>query len=852
MLVVGFDIEHYPNLTLHRLKLPRLEQLDRVALPLDSRVWLKRLGTCDYFEANAPETPVGYFKLVNQRELRKTSLGAIPSRCFPGRRRASPLIKFQQISRQHQLLTFMDGKRRLGGLRLAWPEHAGPRAWRFFNGGRSLLLQTRGLYVIRNLRRPRLQAIGGIQIQGTSRMVLSEDQKTAFLAAEYTDIGPRSRLWIVDLKSGKLRAKPLELGYPAPELLAHDARSNRLLYRSEDEKSPLWLIDGKNNKVILKHKFPKADRFTAPIRHFDWCGDEQFVVLGSSVISLKQNKELYRLKDLFALGPSAYDRGTCTLYYSYSVKGDSAAGDHLTRVRAVHLKSGKVQAAVKLAQVGQDGCLPSRYKHNVIKELILHEGALLAIGGSGVLYESHVHLPHGIDPKKVDWCEKHSKKERAEIERRLELANKPRPGRATLPGKTLPVSTKRPRQQEKARELPDIPKGSCAAVLGKPCSKNGNQCGTNADCLLNSPDGTLGVCTCRCTPDNPRTPLVNEETCPGAKALNYSICGAIASGKGPKKNYCFKRCSPRLGSSDCQSPIFCNPRSGAVVGKPNLAVCYGRGGCTRNSDCPVSTGKPCDTRDAAKKCTGAGEKCKALTAFGTVGMCAVPGVCDTRSGLCDEHRLGKASARVGDPCKSDLDCAGNQRCMVEFNEARFLKAAGKKCTSNSECCSDRCKSGVCAAGAPCRVRNRNGYCTTTGCQFSRTLTIAKCDTTSACNRLFSGGICQRTCNLKLAKNCRGLKDDTNKMVDHPGDYECRAWNNISIGGRSMSSKPVCDFGNSMPCDKLSGSGLDCSSLGLTPNVTNMKCRGTNYKARTNKYDPAGLCLDDTAPGFVAE
>ena len=394
---------------------------------------------------------------------------------------------------------------------------------------------------------------------------------------------------------------------------------------------------------------------------------------------------------------------------------------------------------------------------------------------------------------------------------------------------------------------PDTIYTTCAQIMGKVCTKSGSQCGTGGTCLLTSSDGTSGVCTCTCMPDNSSTPLVNEDTCPGAGAKT-AVCGSISLTGGSKVNYCFKTCIPKLGVNDCNSTLYCHPRSGAAIGQYSVAVCLYHGGCTKNADCPVTNGKACDTK--TNQCTGAGETCQALTTGGTAGMCAVAGKCDLQSRLCGQHTLGKAAAKVGDPCKSDLECAGNQSCFIEFDEKLHLQATNKACTSDGECCSGSCSFGYCAAGAPCRTRNRNGYCTTAACLFSKTLTHATCDSTSVCNTLYSGGICQKSCDMKTASDCRGYSSTSGTVVDYLGDYECRAWNNLSIGGVTIVSKSVCDFGHTMPCDMLANSTLDCSSVGLTSNPTNMTCRGTKNKIKTNKYDPTGLCLDNTAAGSV--
>jgi len=393
------------------------------------------------------------------------------------------------------------------------------------------------------------------------------------------------------------------------------------------------------------------------------------------------------------------------------------------------------------------------------------------------------------------------------------------------------------------QQTPDLPVATgCAAVVGTPCTKSGNQCGAFT-CLLTSSSGQNGVCTCTCTPDNSSTPLINEDSCPGATTTKASLCGAVALSGGSTKNYCFKTCNPKLGSNDCSSPLHCHPRSGSSIGLYNYSVCIFSSGCTKDSECGVTNGTLCNTAKIPTGC-GTGELCSALTTNGTAGMCTVPGKCDIKSGLCGVHTKGKSTAKVGDPCKSSLDCGGNMSCQIEFDETKYLEAAGKSCMGNSDCCSGICISGFCAVGEPCKIRNRNGYCVTSGCSFAKTLTQFACDSGSVCNTLYSGGICQKKCDLKIAATCRYYS------ADYMGDYECRAWDNITIGGMAIVASPVCDFGYGMSCDMLKGSGLDCSSVGLKTNPTKMGCRDAKNTTLTNKFDPKGWCFDDTASGKV--
>lgn len=389
--------------------------------------------------------------------------------------------------------------------------------------------------------------------------------------------------------------------------------------------------------------------------------------------------------------------------------------------------------------------------------------------------------------------------------------------------------------------------GVCDAnAIGKVCTQNGNECGANATCLLTSATG--GFCTCECTIDDPQTPLVNEDNCPN---LAKNACAKVELSGGTSKNFCLQTCDPKFGANDCATGLSCDPRSGASFGLFDKAVCA-FSGCKANTDCPVITNTVC------KGCGADGKGCEPPTqkdcptgqlcitySGGDEGRCILEGVCDTASGLCKDHTKGKATAAIGDACKDDTECAGNMRCLIEFDMSKYQKKGGEACTTGDDCCSNTCTSGKCTA-APCPVLYRNGYCIISGCMFSKTLTTRACPANTACNILFSGGMCQKQCDMTKAADCR------NNPNDYLGDYECRAWDNLSIGGVQAVTPAVhvCDFGPGMGCDVFKGAGLDCASLGdaNSKNGTNMSCRTLDNKATTDKYDANGYCLDDTASG----
>ncbi len=337
-------------------------------------------------------------------------------------------------------------------------------------------------------------------------------------------------------------------------------------------------------------------------------------------------------------------------------------------------------------------------------------------------------------------------------------------------------------------------------------------CAQNTDCKKDSPLclqlnalftwAKGGVCTAKCTPDSSTTPLVDEDSCPkpGYRCASFRYSSGTI-------NYCLKKCDPSLTKNPCdaKSGTTCHPRSTQWSGSLTQAVCLWPK-CTTNKDCPVTLKKTCTTDS---DCSGQGTGAFCYTS----GQCALPGNCTT-GGLCGKHTKGKTGAKVGDACKDDKDCPGNGACMRE----------------------DSTGSGNIG------VHNRNGYCTIGSCSFAKTLTDFACDSGSACNGLYYGGTCFKKCDLKKASDCRG------NAKDKGGDFECYAWNNLSVGGTAITSSPLCQSAASITCDFL-GTSLDCSSLGLQNNPTKMGCRDRyTGKAKATKYDTTGVCLDDTASG----
>ena len=339
------------------------------------------------------------------------------------------------------------------------------------------------------------------------------------------------------------------------------------------------------------------------------------------------------------------------------------------------------------------------------------------------------------------------------------------------------------------------------SMLDKPCTKQ-SDCGGSDERCLKVAGEAKGYCTCLCTPDNRGTPLINEDTCPGATTQQTSVCRGIKVGSGKRTNVCVRSCKPRLGASDCQPGRSCQPLSLVLTQNYSLPLCLGAA-CTADKECRVLTGSICSKQ---LPCPAA-ETCLPAVPGMPHGACARAGKCDTNSGLCAPHGHGKVTAKVGDPCKSDLDCAGEMSCDSRGGAGR--------------------------------------YCVTRGCACAKTLTHAACKAGALCNPLYPGGLCQKACDLTKAQTCRGHK------ADKLGDLECRAWNNVVQfkGGPSITSAPVCDFGSSAPCVNFKNTGYDCSLLGLKPsNPTAMACRDLSGKLLKDKFDTKGYCLDSTASG----
>ncbi|MCC6748564.1 MAG: hypothetical protein IT371_12955 [Deltaproteobacteria bacterium] len=341
--------------------------------------------------------------------------------------------------------------------------------------------------------------------------------------------------------------------------------------------------------------------------------------------------------------------------------------------------------------------------------------------------------------------------------------------------------------------------------VGAPCTPNA----AARDCKSQSPLCIRNQCTAECVPDDPITPS-DEDTCPEAKS-GKTICGMVPGF--PDQAYCLVRCVPSETANPCPqgSGTACNPSSTEQTARLDVAACV-LAACRSDKDCPVVTERACDPKSGDADCEAvAGEFCLTV---GEGSHCAVPGHCNTTTGLCGANYVGTPGVKVGAPCAKDADCDKDQFCEREYADA--------------------------ARG----TMLRNGYCTKRGCTFAQQAPSFACPAGSVCLRGIPGGHCRKACSLGDAASCRGVG------ADKLGDYECYAWDRVKHGGLALADGPVCDFAGEMGCDQLPLHGLkECKELGDATNSTKMSCRdpATN-KELADKLSKAGRCLDDTASG----
>lgn len=345
-----------------------------------------------------------------------------------------------------------------------------------------------------------------------------------------------------------------------------------------------------------------------------------------------------------------------------------------------------------------------------------------------------------------------------------------------------------------------------AANIGTICRGVGDCLPGSPICLTFDDARGLGVCTRRCTADDPATvdPL-NEDDCRPAAEV---ACAALTAGDA----FCLRKCTPSLKQESCPPEQVCHPATDIWLLTRHRALCW-RPRCRTDGDCPVRTPTIC-ARDAQCAAVGAGAFCAAE------GRCALPGRCGA-TGLCAPHAHGRSTAQVGDPCTSDLDCSAQGECLSDGLEDASSSAA----------------SGADGGRFP------RGYCTVPFCAFADTLPEYDCPSGSTCHNGFAGGRCLKRCELADPGSCRG------QPADRGGDYECYSWQNFATGdGRDLASAPVCGPAALVGCATLPNAA-GCDQLAGPGNPTRMSCRDSSSGATlTDPRSAAGRCLDDTSSG----
>lgn len=348
--------------------------------------------------------------------------------------------------------------------------------------------------------------------------------------------------------------------------------------------------------------------------------------------------------------------------------------------------------------------------------------------------------------------------------------------------------------------------GGCSAEINSSCQYDSDCCG-NLLCV--GLESGLRVCSRRCTPDNPETPLTNEDNCPNNWELS---CANIAGPYGGESYYCLRRCKPQLYNNPCPDGIACHPKDNQIDYDLQTSSCA-RPMCKDNRDCPVFLSKTCFSDQDCPASYFCAEDDSA-SAFGGLAQrrCATQGLCEQASGLCRPASLAYKNGRIGDPCTDDLQCSRGMRCVFEIVDASGLAYA------------------------------RNGYCAIEGCVFADNIDHLRCPVGSSCQRLFPGGVCYRSCEASDASTCRGFDNDSY------ADYECYDWSFLYLAGLDspVADGPTCEPAI-YPCDFFAG-WADCSIIAEPGNAQNMRCRDPFSGQTLPEGSIGGVCLDDSASG----
>lgn len=360
--------------------------------------------------------------------------------------------------------------------------------------------------------------------------------------------------------------------------------------------------------------------------------------------------------------------------------------------------------------------------------------------------------------------------------------------------------------------------GKCVAGKEKNCSTQGNACN------LASCDAKTGSCATK--------PAANGVSCDDGKfCTDADVCngaGKCVAGKA-------KNCAS--GGDACNAGS-CDEGKKACVKKPKASgtACSDGNACTQTDKCN-SSGTCVGSN--LKSCSG--DQCNA-------GVC-VPssGKCDTKpkpngTGCSDSNACTTKDACFYDPftfgggsgggksiCKgsSSKNCSGDACNVGVCNPSsgacgKKPKKDGTSCSDGEACTSsDKCKSGVCAAGTwTCQCKLN------TDCNDKNTCTKDTCSSGKCSNTITSGAVCSdgNACTINDKCTTKGTCAGSKKSCND--NNACTA---DSCGGGSCANKPLA--GKSCSDGTLCTTSDKCSTAG--------KCVGTPLKC-----NDGNACTDD--------
>jgi len=291
-------------------------------------------------------------------------------------------------------------------------------------------------------------------------------------------------------------------------------------------------------------------------------------------------------------------------------------------------------------------------------------------------------------------------------------------------------------------------KGACKTGLGQSCSAY-DQCASafcmdplccntscNTQCWTCGLSGKAGTCT--------RVPAGQTDTTASSKCFGKNAC----DGKGGCKLATGEVCSSgsQCASSFCADTFCCDQAcdgvcrtcagtasSGTCVfvaaGKQDLsakAPCTGIKACDGKGSCLLGRGQACTagTQCATGQC--ADSVCCNTACSGTCEACDVSG----KLGTCSSVDKGLADSNATSPCIGANACDGKGKCK---------KAAGQKCSLDTECGTGFCADGYCCDSAcdtpchSCSVAGTAGTCTAIAALLPDTNPIGACSGAYLCD-----------------------------------------------------------------------------------------------------------------------